>query len=183
MQSKDFHVATIARQLVPCGSPACTSRLKQRLRETEIGCGNQVDCADKFWVTPLHSAAAGGHVGTIQKLVALGHNVESADYMGELSSDSVHLRAIVAEAQSWQQQEASVRLNCSLPLPCWWQLVQSHGVHRLHGKFTALIIELAILPPSLGVIPVWQRRVQGVAGLHAKDACSWPLHDWMKPSS
>ena len=42
----------------------------------------QVDCADAWQFTPLHSAASGGHVGAIQKLIALGHRVDVTDYAG-----------------------------------------------------------------------------------------------------
>ncbi|KAK9806010.1 hypothetical protein WJX73_004689 [Symbiochloris irregularis] len=43
---------------------------------------NQVDCADGCKFTPLHSAASGGHVKAIQKLVSLGHKVDVLDYVG-----------------------------------------------------------------------------------------------------
>ena len=44
----------------------------------------QVDCADAWQFTPLHSAASGGHVGAIQKLIALGHRVDVTDYVGAI---------------------------------------------------------------------------------------------------
>ena len=44
----------------------------------------QVDCADGCKFTPLHSAASGGHVAAIKKLVALGHPVGVLDYVGEV---------------------------------------------------------------------------------------------------
>lgn len=37
---------------------------------TELG--NQVDARDNYQFTPLHSAANGGHVTTIQRLVSAG---------------------------------------------------------------------------------------------------------------
>lgn len=41
-----------------------------------------MDCADAWQFTPLHSAASGGHVGAIQKLISLGHRVDVTDYVG-----------------------------------------------------------------------------------------------------
>lgn len=49
-----------------------------------IGAVLQVDCADGCKFTALHSAASGGHVEAIRKLIALGHTVDVLDYVGEL---------------------------------------------------------------------------------------------------
>lgn len=42
----------------------------------------QVDVRDKWHFTPLHSAANGGHVSTIQKLIQFSHDVDVKDYLG-----------------------------------------------------------------------------------------------------
>lgn len=42
-----------------------------------------MDSRDSYQFTPLHSAANGGHVTTVQKLVAFGHQVDVKDYLGE----------------------------------------------------------------------------------------------------
>ena len=38
---------------------------------------------DKWQFTPLHSAANGGHVSTIRKLIQFSHEVDVKDYLGE----------------------------------------------------------------------------------------------------
>ena len=43
---------------------------------------NKVDSRDAYQFTPLHSAANGGHVGTIQKLISFSHDVDVRDYLG-----------------------------------------------------------------------------------------------------
>ena len=43
---------------------------------------NKVDSRDAYQFTPLHSAANGGHVGTIQKLINFSHDVNVCDYLG-----------------------------------------------------------------------------------------------------
>ena len=43
---------------------------------------NKVDSRDAYKFTPLHSAANGGHVGTIQKLIHFSHDVDVRDYLG-----------------------------------------------------------------------------------------------------
>ena len=43
----------------------------------------QVDVRDKWQFTPLHSAANGGHVSTIRKLIQFSHEVDVKDYLGE----------------------------------------------------------------------------------------------------
>lgn len=43
---------------------------------------NKVDSRDAYQFTPLHSAANGGHVGTIQKLIHFQHDVDVRDYLG-----------------------------------------------------------------------------------------------------
>lgn len=43
---------------------------------------NKVDSRDAYQFTPLHSAANGGHVGTIQKLINFSHDVDVRDYLG-----------------------------------------------------------------------------------------------------
>lgn len=43
---------------------------------------NKVDGRDAYQFTPLHSAANGGHVGTIQKLISFSHDVDVRDYLG-----------------------------------------------------------------------------------------------------
>jgi ankyrin repeat protein len=48
---------------------------------TELGC--PVDPCDLYSFTPLHSAANGGQVGAIRKLVQLGHPVDCRDYLGK----------------------------------------------------------------------------------------------------
>lgn len=45
---------------------------------------NKVDSRDAYQFTPLHSAANGGHVGTIQKLISFSHDVDVRDYLGRL---------------------------------------------------------------------------------------------------
>ena len=45
---------------------------------------NKVDSRDAYQFTPLHSAANGGHVGTIQKLIHFNHDVDVRDYLGGL---------------------------------------------------------------------------------------------------
>lgn len=47
---------------------------------------NKVDSRDAYQFTPLHSAANGGHVGTIQKLIHFQHDVDVRDYLGTLSN-------------------------------------------------------------------------------------------------
>jgi ankyrin repeat protein len=47
-----------------------------------VDLGNAVDVRDTYQFTPLHSAANGGHVATIQKLLKLGHDVDPKDYLG-----------------------------------------------------------------------------------------------------
>ena len=42
----------------------------------------KVDSRDAYQFTPLHSAANGGHVGTIQKLISFSHDVDVRDYLG-----------------------------------------------------------------------------------------------------
>lgn len=42
----------------------------------------QVDSRDTYQFTPLHSAANGGHVKTIQKLIHFSHDVDVKDYLG-----------------------------------------------------------------------------------------------------
>jgi hypothetical protein len=44
--------------------------------------GAQVDVRDTYQFTPLHSAANGGHVQTIQKLIQFNHDVDVKDYLG-----------------------------------------------------------------------------------------------------
>ena len=46
---------------------------------------NKVDSRDAYQFTPLHSAANGGHVGTIQKLIHFSHEVDVRDYLGRCS--------------------------------------------------------------------------------------------------
>ena len=46
-------------------------------------CALQVDVRDKWQFTPLHSAANGGHVSTIRKLIQFSHDVDVKDYLGE----------------------------------------------------------------------------------------------------
>ena len=43
----------------------------------------QVDVRDKWQFTPLHSAANGGHVSTIRKLIQFSHEVDVKDYLGQ----------------------------------------------------------------------------------------------------
>ncbi|CAL8467651.1 g7189 [Coccomyxa elongata] len=43
---------------------------------------NKVDVRDTYQFTPLHSAANGGHVKTIQKLIQFCHDVDVKDYLG-----------------------------------------------------------------------------------------------------
>ena len=43
----------------------------------------QVDMRDKWQFTPLHSAANGGHVSTIRKLIQFSHDVDAKDYLGQ----------------------------------------------------------------------------------------------------
>ena len=40
---------------------------------------------DKWQFTPLHSAANGGHVSTIWKLIQFSHEVDVKDYLGQHS--------------------------------------------------------------------------------------------------
>ncbi len=47
-----------------------------------VGCCVQVDVRDTYQFTPLHSAANGGHVKTIQKLIQFCHDVDVKDYLG-----------------------------------------------------------------------------------------------------
>jgi len=47
---------------------------------------NKVDSRDAYQFTPLHSAANGGHVGTIQKLISFSHDVDVRDYLGTSNS-------------------------------------------------------------------------------------------------
>ena len=42
----------------------------------------QVDVRDTYQFTPLHSAANGGHVRTIQKLIQFSHDIDVKDYLG-----------------------------------------------------------------------------------------------------
>ena len=42
----------------------------------------QVDVRDTYQFTPLHSAANGGHVRTIQKLIQFCHDIDVKDYLG-----------------------------------------------------------------------------------------------------
>ena len=44
----------------------------------------QVDCQDGYLFTPLHAAANGGHVTTIQRLIHYQHDVDMRDYLGGL---------------------------------------------------------------------------------------------------
>lgn len=44
--------------------------------------GGQVDAKDNYQFTPLHSAANGGHVRAIQRLVQLKHELDAKDYLG-----------------------------------------------------------------------------------------------------
>lgn len=43
----------------------------------------QVDVRDKWQFTPLHSAANGGHVSAIKKLIQFSHDVDVRDYLGK----------------------------------------------------------------------------------------------------
>lgn len=49
---------------------------------------NKVDSRDAYQFTPLHSAANGGHVGTIQKLINFSHDVDVRDYLGNVPAMS-----------------------------------------------------------------------------------------------
>jgi hypothetical protein len=44
----------------------------------------QVDAQDGYLFTPLHAAANGGHVTTIQRLIQYQHDVDMRDYLGGL---------------------------------------------------------------------------------------------------
>lgn len=52
---------------------------------TFLPCVEQVDVRDKWQFTPLHSAANGGHVSTIWKLIQFSHEVDVRDYLGQHS--------------------------------------------------------------------------------------------------
>jgi len=54
---------------------------------------NKVDSRDAYQFTPLHSAANGGHVGTIQKLIHFSHDVDVRDYLGTPSHPQICLAA------------------------------------------------------------------------------------------
>lgn len=41
-----------------------------------------MDVRDTYQFTPLHSAANGGHVRTIQKLIQFSHDIDVKDYLG-----------------------------------------------------------------------------------------------------
>ncbi|KAL0049995.1 hypothetical protein WJX82_002341 [Trebouxia sp. C0006] len=60
---------------------------------------NKVDSRDAYQFTPLHSAANGGHVGTIQKLISFSHDVDVRDYLGRtpLHYAALHGRAAAVE--------------------------------------------------------------------------------------
>ncbi len=53
---------------------------------------------DKWQFTPLHSAANGGHVSTIRKLIQFSHEVDAKDYLGERSV--LHARTASAQLVS-----------------------------------------------------------------------------------
>ena len=44
--------------------------------------GNAVDSKDNYEFTPLHSAANGGHVDAIERLLYLDHSIRAIDYLG-----------------------------------------------------------------------------------------------------
>lgn len=48
----------------------------------------EVDAQDGYLFTPLHAAANGGHITTIQRLIQYQHDVDMRDYLGERSDAS-----------------------------------------------------------------------------------------------
>ena len=42
----------------------------------------KVDAQDSYLFTPLHAAANGGHVPTIQRLIQYQHDIDMRDYLG-----------------------------------------------------------------------------------------------------
>jgi ankyrin repeat protein len=42
----------------------------------------KVDAQDGYLFTPLHAAANGGHVTTIERLIQYQHDVDMRDYLG-----------------------------------------------------------------------------------------------------
>jgi ankyrin repeat protein len=67
---------------------------------TALGSLFQVDARDNYQFTPLHSAANGGHVGAVERLAALGHDLNARDYLGRtpLHYAAMHGRLGVLEA-------------------------------------------------------------------------------------
>ena len=61
-------------------------------------CALQVDVRDKWQFTPLHSAANGGHVSTIRKLIQFSHDVDVKDYLGKQRASSIRYDSITRSA-------------------------------------------------------------------------------------
>ncbi|KAA6429353.1 MAG: hypothetical protein FRX49_00747 [Trebouxia sp. A1-2] len=65
---------------------------------------NKVDSRDAYQFTPLHSAANGGHVGTIQKLISFSHDVDVRDYLGTSSRRTpLHYAALHGRAAAVEE--------------------------------------------------------------------------------
>lgn len=77
---------------------------------------NKVDSRDAYQFTPLHSAANGGHVGTIQKLIHFQHDVDVRDYLGMCSRHELALNSCYQSGQqfSFCQLDCTILLNILL---------------------------------------------------------------------
>ena len=69
---------------------------------------------DKWQFTPLHSAANGGHVSTIRKLIQFSHEVDAKDYLGECSVTHAQFTGPIPKMQGAKQEFA----DCQGVLQC-----------------------------------------------------------------
>ncbi|KAK9816633.1 hypothetical protein WJX72_003077 [[Myrmecia] bisecta] len=70
---------------------------------------NKVDTRDTYQFTPLHSAANGGHVRAIQKLIQFNHDVDVKDYLGRTPLHYAAMNGRVAAVEELIKQGAAVR--------------------------------------------------------------------------
>jgi hypothetical protein len=107
----------------------------------------QVDVRDTYQFTPLHSAANGGHCGTIARLIAFGHDVDVKDYLGVpllflsrlLSTSGRRLAAAaVSSAEAALLTDQNAAAECLDAGKCWWVLPLGQSNVTIEGMLWAV---------------------------------------------
>ncbi len=71
---------------------------------------------DTYQFTPLHSAANGGHVRAIRKLIQFAHDVDVKDYLGARAVPYLPLARALCAVRAFFSQNGACLLTCWCPM-------------------------------------------------------------------